>query len=270
MLRVEDSTKFAVRTQFRLFPLPSQGTIRNKRRFTHSGRIMNLELGTSNLELPATVWLVRHAETATPTFFHGAESDVELGEHGHRQAAAAVEWFAERKPTVVVSSTMKRAVQTAAPIALGCGVPHVIEHLLHERMVGALSGKPREEGDPMWNETLAKWLAGETGFAYPGMESFDSIRDRTLPAFRRVIDSHPGGRIVIVCHGVVSKVLLLSLLRDYTAADWLKIGMAKNLSVSELVPDADAWIARELLIVPPSVLAVNATLTETGAKKTEA
>ncbi len=26
------------------------------------------------------LWLARHAETATPTLFHGAESDVELGE----------------------------------------------------------------------------------------------------------------------------------------------------------------------------------------------
>jgi probable phosphoglycerate mutase len=223
-----------------------------------------------NEKRETVVWLVRHAETATPTFFHGAESDVELGEHGHRQAAAAVEWFAERQPTIVVSSAMKRAVQTAAPIAVGCHVPHVIEPVFHERMVGPLSGRPREEGDPMWNETLAKWLAGETAFAYPGMESFDTIRDRTLPAFRHLVNAHPGGRVVIVCHGVVSKVLLLSLLRDHTAADWLKIGMAKNLSVSELVPDADAWIARELLIVPPSVLAVNATLTDAGVKKTEA
>jgi probable phosphoglycerate mutase len=216
------------------------------------------------------IWLVRHAETATPTYFHGAESDVELGEHGHRQAAAAAPWFVEKKPTVVVSSAMKRAMQTAAPIAAACGVPHIIEPLLHERKVGPLSGRPREEGDPMWNDTLAKWLLGETAYAHAGMESFDAIRDRTLPALRRVLESHPNGRVVIICHGVVSKVLLLSLLRGHTAADWLKIGMAKNLSVSELVPDADAWIARELLMVPPSVLALNATLTDVGVKKTEA
>jgi broad specificity phosphatase PhoE len=216
------------------------------------------------------VWLVRHAETATPTLFHGAESDVELGEHGHRQAAAAAEWFAQRKPTVVVSSAMRRATQTAAPIAEACGAPHLIEPLLHERKVGSLSLLPREQGDPIWNETLVKWLAGESGFAHPGMESFDAIRDRVLPAFRRVAESHPGGRVVIVCHGVVSKVLLLSLLRDRGAADWVRIGAAKNLSVSELVPEPGGWAARELLVVPPPVLAVNALLGDTGMRKTEA
>jgi len=53
----------------------------------------------------------------------------------------------------------------------------------------------------------------------------------------------PAGAVVIVCHGVVSKVLLLSRFATHTAADWLKIGLAKNLSVSELVPDVDAWVA---------------------------
>lgn len=229
---------------------------------------MGFELWT--LPLPERVWIVRHAETAAPTLFHGAESDVELGEHGHRQAAAAAGWFAVRKPTVVVSSAMRRAIQTAAPIAAACGVAHEIEPLLHERKVGPLSGRPREEGDPTWNETLARWLAGESAFAHPGTESFDAIGDRVLPAFRRVAEAHPGGRVVVICHGVVSKVLLLSLLRDRSAADWVRIGAAKNLSVSELVPEAGGWAARELLAVPPPVLAVNALLEDAGVGKTEA
>ncbi len=216
-----------------------------------------------------TVWLVRHAETAAPTLFHGAESDIDLGEHGHRQTAAAVEWFAALAPTVVVSSAMRRAVQTAAPIAAGCGVSHLQEPLLHERRVGSLSRMRREEADHIWEDTLARWLAGDTAFAVAGMESFDTIRDRTLPAFRRVVESHSGGRVVIVCHGVVCKVLLLSLLRGHTAADWVKIGRAQNLSVSELVPDADAWSARQLLMIPPPVAAVNAAFAD-GVKKTEA
>lgn len=221
------------------------------------------------MQLPRTVWLVRHAEVLTPTLFHGAESDVELGEHGHRQAAAAVEWFAALKPTVVVSSAMKRAVQTAAPIAAGCGVPHLLEPLLHERKVGPMSGRPHQEYDRIWAETVARWQAGETSFAPPGIESFDAIRERALPAFRRVVESQPGGRVVIVCHGVTCKVLLLSLLRAHSAADWTTIGRAQNLAVSELAPDADLWTARQFLTIPPPVIAVNAAFAST-AKKTEA
>lgn len=225
---------------------------------------------TPTPERGPTVWLVRHAETAAPTLFHGAESDVELGAHGHRQVAAAVPWFAALAPTAVVSSAMRRAVETAAPIAAGCRVPHLQEPLLHERRVGSLSRQPRDEADHVWEDTLAHWCAGDTAYAVAGMESFDAIRDRTLPVFRRVAAAHPGGRVVIVCHGVVCKVLLLSLLRGRTAADWVTIGRAQNLAVSELVPDAGAWTARHLLVVPPPVAAVNAAFADATVRKTEA
>jgi len=222
------------------------------------------------VNLPQTVWLVRHAETAAPTMFHGAESDIELGAHGHRQAAAAAVWFAELKPTAVVSSQMKRATETAAPIAAACRVPHLFEPLLHERKVGPLSRKPRAEADHIWDDTIARWLKGETDYAYPGMESFDELRDRTLPAFRRVVEAHPGGRVVIVCHGVVCKVLLLTLLRGYSHIHWETIGRIPNLAVSELEPDGDFWTARRLLVVPPPVLAVNAAFADPAVRKTEA
>ncbi|MBN9121704.1 MAG: histidine phosphatase family protein [Planctomycetes bacterium] len=225
---------------------------------------------TPNTKYAQRVWLVRHAETAAPAMFHGAESDIELGEHGHRQARAAAGWFAELGPTAVVSSAMRRAAETAAPIAAACGVPHLFEPLLHERRVGPLSRRPRAEADAIWNDTIARWVAGETGYAFPGMESFDELRDRTLPAFHRVIGAHPGGRVVIVCHGVVCKVLLLSLLRGRGHADWVTIGSIPNLAVSELAPDADLWAARQLLVVPPPVAAVNAAFADPSVKKTEA
>jgi probable phosphoglycerate mutase len=218
-----------------------------------------------------TIWLVRHAETAAPLQFHGAESDVELGEHGKRQAAAAAGWFAELRPTAVVSSNMVRARETAAPIAAACGVPHLIEPQLHERKVGPLSKMLRADADRVWEDTIARWLNGETGYAYPGMESFDELRNRTLPAFDRVAAAHAGGRVVVVCHGVVCKTLLLSVLRDKSHRDWVTIGKIPNLAVSELVPDGDRWRAPRLLFVPPPVLAVNAAAASAAdAWKTQA
>jgi 2,3-bisphosphoglycerate-dependent phosphoglycerate mutase len=228
---------------------------------------VNVEVQDSRLA--AVVWIARHAETAAPTMFHGAESDVELGEHGKRQALAAAPWFAGLKPTAVASSGMIRARDTAALIATACGLPHLIEPRFHERKVGPLSRKPRAEADHIWDETIQRWLRGETGYAYPGMESYDELRDRVLPAFEQLVAAHPGGRVVIVCHGVVKKVLLLSLLRDKTPAEWVSIGKIPNLAVSELVPDADKWKATQLLFVPPPVREVNATAPP-DPRKTEA
>jgi 2,3-bisphosphoglycerate-dependent phosphoglycerate mutase len=154
------------------------------------------------------IWLARHAETALPTIVHGAESDIDLGEHGRQQAVAAAPWFRALKPTVVVSSAMRRAVATAAPIAELCRVAHEIESALHERMVGPFSQRSGAEVDAVWAGTVERWEAGEVTYAFPGMESFASIRDRVVPAFERIAGRHANGRVVVVAHGVVCKVLL--------------------------------------------------------------
>ena len=216
------------------------------------------------------IWLARHAETSNPTVVHGAESDIELGEHGRRQVEAASGWFRDLRPTVVVSSGMRRAIQTATPIAALCEVSHEIELELHERIVGPFSQKAGEEVDIVWAETVRRWEAGEVAYAYPGMESFARIRDRVVPAFARVAERHAGGRVVVIAHGVVCKVLLLSLLRDRGPAEWTRLGRALNLSVSELVPDGPHWRANRLLEVPPPVLEVNAARLDREGKKSEA
>lgn len=204
------------------------------------------------------LWLTRHAETALPTVFHGAESDVGLSELGRRQSAAAAAWFGQLGLTAVVSSAMRRARETAAPIAAACAVPHLIEPELHERRVGALSGTSfSSEGGP-WPETIRRWMSGDTAYTSPGAESFDQLRARLVPALERVADSHPGGRVLVVAHGVVCKVLLLTLLPEFTPADWLTIGRVANLSVSELARRDASWTAGELLTVPPPVAELTA------------
>ncbi|MBX9584455.1 MAG: histidine phosphatase family protein [Gemmataceae bacterium] len=200
-----------------------------------------------------TIWLTRHAETALPTVFHGAESDVGLSDLGRRQADAAADWFRPLRPTAVVSSAMLRATATAGPIAAACGLPHLVEPDLHERRVGSLSGMAFSMDAGPWPETIARWAAGETAYSSHGAESFDAIRGRVLPAFLRVAERHAGGRVVVVAHGVVCKVLMLSLLPGWGVADWVRFGRVANLSVSELHLDGATWAAGELLRVPPPV-----------------
>ncbi|MDB5311117.1 MAG: pspB 1 [Gemmataceae bacterium] len=214
-----------------------------------------------------TIWLTRHAETAVPTVFHGAESDIGLSALGRRQADRAAAWFRPFAPTAVVSSAMTRARDTAAPIAAAAGVPHVIEPDLHERRVGILSGTAFSSAGGPWPDTINRWTAGETDFTMAGAESFDQLRERLVPAFCRVAESFAGGRLVVVAHGVVCKVLLLTLLREYTPADWLRLGRVANLSVTELAWEGENWRVRRLLEVPPPVAALtDGTPTGVGEK----
>jgi probable phosphoglycerate mutase len=203
--------------------------------------------------MPTRVWLMRHAETARPEIFHGAESDVELGDHGRRQAAAVAPWFATKRPEAVVSSAMRRARETAEPIAAACGLPLRVEPDFHERSVGELSGTRVTTDQGVWPDTLARWLAGDTGHAPPGAESFDDIRSRVLPVWERLTAELAGRKVVIVAHGVICRVLILSLLEGWSVADWRRLGPIQNLSVSELVGEAGRWRADRLNQVPECV-----------------
>ena len=192
------------------------------------------------------VLLLRHGETADPLVFHGAESDVGLSERGRGQAEAAAAALAPFGPTQVTSSAMLRARETAGPIARACGLPLRVEAALHERRVGALSGTPTNGSDGVWPDTLRRWVEGDTGFAPPGAESFDAIRDRVCPVWERMTAGRPGETQVIVAHGVVCKVLLLTLLPGYSIADWRRLGPMLNVGVHELVLEADGWRAVRL------------------------
>jgi len=219
------------------------------------------------------VLLLRHAESANPSIFHGAESDVGLSERGRHQAEAVAAVLAGYRPEQLICSAMLRARATAEPIARACGLPIQIEPDLHERRVGALSGTPTGLNEGIWPDTLNRWLAGEIGYAPPGAESFDALRQRLLPVWERVTAAslggvpspHPGGKtLVIVAHGVVCKVLLLSILAGYTITDWKRLGPIYNVAITELTLDGmdgregrrDVWHAVRINEVPGSVRAI--------------
>ena len=198
------------------------------------------------------VFLLRHAESAVPNVFHGAESDVDLSPRGRRQAMAIARVLAPLQPAVVVSSAMRRATETARPIAELCGVPHLLEPLLHERRVAGLSGLSYADND-IWPETVRRWSAGETNYAHEGAETFDDIKSRVVPVWERIIDQHAGRSLVVVAHGIVCKVLLLSLFADWT---WTGIGSIRNVAINELCRDGSDWTALRINDWPPEIVAL--------------
>jgi hypothetical protein len=83
--------------------------------------------------MPTRVFLLRHAETANPHVFYGAESDVGLSEKGRRQAEAIAEYLAALRPEVVISSGMRRARETVVPVARACKLTLQVEPYQRQR-----------------------------------------------------------------------------------------------------------------------------------------
>ncbi len=208
------------------------------------------------------IMLLRHAETSSPLVFHGAESDIDLSAKGKRQADAIAQILRGFEPAVVVSSAMKRAVATAAPIALACAVPHLIEPELHERRIGKLSGHPFTGLAGIWPETQRRWLAGETAYAHEGAESLDDLQARIMPAWERLVETHRGKRLAVVAHGIVVHVILVSLLANMR---WDTIASIRNVALTELIHDGDRWVAPRINDWPAEIAALEWSLSEPEA-----
>ena len=191
--------------------------------------------------MAAVVWLLRHAESADPTVFHGAESDVDLSERGRRQARIIAPALAAKKPDAVVSSAMRRARATAEPIAQACGLTLGIEPKLHERRVADLSLQRFDAQGDIWNRTLDNWTTGQTSFAHPGAESLDDLRQRILPVWNRLITTWADKKLIVVAHGIVCKVLLTSVIAGQSTATWRHLGSMRNVGVHELTSDGEVW-----------------------------
>lgn len=190
------------------------------------------------------VLVLRHAETTDPNIFHGAESDVSISDGGRLHAEAVAPLLAAERPVAVVSSGMRRARESAEPIARACGLALEIEPALHERRVGTLSGT-RTTSNDLWETTIERWKAGDFDYALPGAESFVDIRNRVLPAWERLTRRFDGQTWILIVHGVVIRVLLISLLPEFQPFGWHSIGIT-NLAVNELRWKSARWTATRL------------------------
>jgi broad specificity phosphatase PhoE len=186
------------------------------------------------------VLLLRHALTAAPDRFHGAESDVGLGPEGHLQAREAAGGLASLRPEAVYCSGMRRARETATPIASACGLEPVIVPELHERRMGTLSGAPIAEVRDQVDAHIRRWGAGDLDASHEGGESYLGLRDRVVPPFVALAGRHPGGTLVAVLHGVVIRVLISALIDEFTPADYHRIGI-RHVAVNDLRYSGGRW-----------------------------
>lgn len=196
--------------------------------------------------------LIRHAETATPNLFHGAESDVDLSAWGQRQSVLLGAHLKAMGVDRLYCSGMRRARATARPVGEALGLEPTVIPELHERRIGPLSGLSREEGWGVYEESKRRWIAGDLEFTHPGGESFADIERRVVPILDGLRQQGAEGTSVVIAHGIVIRVALISLLSELSPAEFDRVAI-DFASINELVHDGEAWTARTLNhVVAPS------------------
>ncbi|MCY7365296.1 MAG: histidine phosphatase family protein, partial [Frankiaceae bacterium] len=87
--------------------------------------------------------------------------DTPLDDLGHRQAAAAAPWLAALEPTVLLTSDLSRAADTAAPLGRALGLAPVVDARLRELHLGAWQGLTGQEARERFPDEHAAWRAGD-------------------------------------------------------------------------------------------------------------
>jgi broad specificity phosphatase PhoE len=92
------------------------------------------------------IFLIRHGETAlNAAGVLRGQLDIPLNETGEAEARSLGEAFREVPLNAVVSSPLKRALDTALPVAAGTKAPLSIDDRLSDRFYGELAGHSLEQ-----------------------------------------------------------------------------------------------------------------------------
>jgi broad specificity phosphatase PhoE len=145
------------------------------------------------------VLLVRHGATEwNHTRRAQGNADIELNEDGRRQAVHVASELASQDIGAVYASDLKRALDTAAPIAAAHDLDVVADADFREIDQGEWEGLTTDEIKKRWPEL---WGPARHFTRRPGGESPQDVRARALAGLRRVVAAHPDDTVVIVTHG---------------------------------------------------------------------
>lgn len=176
------------------------------------------------------LWLIRHAESAWNAMgLWQGHADPGLSARGVAQAHALAQALGGEAIEAVVASDLRRARETARPLAAALGVEPWHDARLRERDLGAWSGLTTPQIAGRWPEELARVRARDPAFRPGGGES---IRDVALRAgaFFAELARWPGpARWAVVTHGGVIRALRPAVARPVANAEVVRVSLGELL-----------------------------------------
>lgn len=165
-------------------------------------------------EAPTQFILVRHGQgtgNVSGGLLMGGWTDLPLTANGSREARMlAARLLREAPPSVIVSSPLQRALQTALVIGERLSMPHIAtEPALREIHCGDVDGWPVQRVQERYPDEWANnSRQTDPDFRWPGGESYREFRERILSAMTAIARRHRAERVLVVTHaGVISQLI---------------------------------------------------------------
>lgn len=169
--------------------------------------------------------------------------DTDLSDLGREQAVAAAEVLAKRQPLLIVSSDLRRALDTAVALGERAGQPVQVDTRLRETHLGDWQGLTHLEVDALAPGARIAWR-DDARWSPHGGESRIDVAARSLPLVAELLAGQPewgsdrGGAepdrpLVLVAHGGLIAALTAALL-DLPVDNWPALGGMGNASWVQL------------------------------------
>ncbi len=167
------------------------------------------------------ILLVRHGQTEWNRVmrFRG-RTDLGLDQVGWTQARALARRLANWPIKAIYTSPLRRARQTAEPLARQLGLSIQPTEGLLDIDYGRWQGRTPEEVAQAEPRLYQLWLEEPQRVQIPGGESLSLVQQRVRLTMEEVVACHPDEMVLLIGHQVVNKVLICTLLGLDLASFW--------------------------------------------------
>lgn len=167
--------------------------------------------------------------------------DPALAPEGRAQAERVGARLADHRIDAIYVTTLRRTVETAAPLAARVGVTPVVEPDLREVHLGEWEGELYRQRAAEGHPLILEMFVQQRWDAIPGAEASESLRARVRAAVERIVAAHPDQRVAVFAHGGVIAEILAQAVETPRAFAFLG---CDNASISQLVAVGERWIVR--------------------------
>lgn len=182
-----------------------------------------------------TFFLTRHGETVwhAENRYAGL-TDVSLTPRGLEQGDQLAEWATTASLTGVWSSTLSRAEFTARKAATAASLPLNTDARLRELDFGEGEGLTKAEMQEQFPESLTAFQKDPVTHHLPGGEHPTHAASRFCEALGSISAESPTGRVLVVAHSTVLRLVLCTYLGIKTSNYRRIFPALKNCSLTEL------------------------------------
>ena len=155
------------------------------------------------------LYLVRHCEARgnADRVFHG-RTDSDISDKGKEQLLFLCERFSTISLDAIVTSPLKRAVQTAEAVRGDRELPLTTDRDLMEIHVGEWEDKPFRCFPAEFPTLSLCWNMEPWAFSPETGESMAAVYARVSAALMRIAQSHPDQTVAVVSHGCAIRNML--------------------------------------------------------------